>query len=155
MAAVRGKDFKLYRNTGNTNTPTWTEVTNVRDVTRNLELALADASIRGSSFKQQVGTMKDLSLDTQMVYDQADAAYTAFEDSFFNATTLDLLVLDGSIATVNNKGLRFEAQVTTFSVNEGLEDVGLTDVTVVPAYSTTNPPRRVNVANANTVTNTA
>lgn len=146
MAVTRGKDFKLYRNTVESYvTPTWEEVTNVRDLTRSLEKSLADASIRGTSFRLQVGTLKDLSVEFQMVYDPADAAYEAFEEAFFDDLDIELLILDGPIGTLGSKGIRFEAQVSNFTVNEALEDVGLTDVTVVPGYVPENLPRRVEV----------
>lgn len=152
MAAVRGKDFKMYRNTDSPidGTPTWVLMTNVRDVTRKLEKAVADASVRGSSFKMQVGTMNDLSIDFQMVYDGGSDAI-AVEDAYFDGTDLELLLLDGSIATVGSKGIRVQSQVTSFTVNEALEDVGLIDVTVVPGYAPSNLPRRVEVAVANAV----
>lgn len=146
MAVTRGKDFKLYRNTVESYvTPTWEEVTNVRDLTRSLEKSLADASIRGTSFRLQVGTLKDLSVEFQMVYDPADTAYEAFEEAFFDDLDIELLILDGPIGTAGSKGIRFEAQVSNFTVNEALEDVGLTDVTVVPGYVPENLPRRVEV----------
>ncbi len=148
MGATRGKDFKLYRNTDDPidATPTWVEVTNVRDLTRNLEKALADASIRGSSFRLQVGTLKDLSVEFQMVYDPADANYEAIEAAFYSDDDVEFAILDGAIDVNGSKGIRFQGQVSSFSVNEALEDVGLTDVTIVPGYAPDNLPRRVVVA---------
>lgn len=150
MAVTRGKDFKLYVNTDDPydSSPTWVEVVNVRDLTRNLEKALADASIRGSSFRLQVGTLKDFSLEFQMVYDPEDTEYELMEDAFFEDTDLEFVILDGPIGTDGSKGIRFQGQVTNFTVNEALEDVGLTDVTLVPGYTPDNLPRRVVVASS-------
>jgi len=152
MAVVRGKDFKLYRNSDDPydNTPTWNLVSNVRDLTRNVEKTLADASTRGTDFRQKVGTMKDLTVDFQMVYDPTDEDYIAFEDAFYDGDVIEdgnieILILDGSIDTVGSKGIRFLGQVTKFTVNEALEDVGLTDVSLTPSYAPTNIPRRVHV----------
>jgi hypothetical protein len=150
--AVRGKDFKLYRNTSTTTTPAWAEVVNVKDVTRNLEKALADASIRGTSFRQQVGTLKDLSIDFQMVYNNGDADLLAFEAAFYSDANIGVLCLDGPISTVGSAGIQFTSQVTKFGQAEALEDVGLVDVTLVPGYDPTNPPTRVTVSTAGTVT---
>lgn len=143
MAVVRGKDFKLYRNTDTPydNSPTWALVTNVRDLTRNLTTDVADASTRASSFKQQVATMMDLSVDFQMVYDGGSDA-DAFEAAFFANSDVELAILDGLLATDGSSGIRASFQVTKFTVNEALTDVGLVDVTVVPSYGT-NLPRRV------------
>lgn len=153
MAVVRGKDFKLYRNTDSPydNSPTWREVVNVRDVTENVEAALADASIRGSIFRQQVSTLLDLSMDVQMVYDDSDTDLEAYEDAFYDRTYVETLALDGDINTIGSKGVRFMAQVTKFSNPQALEDVGLIDMTLVPGYFPTNLPRRVHVASPGSV----
>lgn len=153
MAVTRGKDFKFYRDTNSppTVTPTWVLIANCRDLTRNAETSLADASVRGSTFKQQVSTLKDLSVDFQMVYD-GGADFTAFEDAFFTDGVIQVLLLDGPIATVGSKGLQFMAQVSKFTGNEALEDVGLNDVTIVPAYDPVNLPKRVHVVTGGTIT---
>lgn len=153
MAVVRGKDFYLYRNTDDPydNSPTWGLVENVRDLTRNLEKALADASIRGSTFRLQVGTLKDLSIDFQMVYDGTDTDLIAFEDAYHTDEDIEVLILDGPIGTAGSKGLRVHAQVTNFTINEALEDVGLVDVTLVPGYRPLNLPRRVQVVTPGSV----
>ena len=144
MSVTRGKDFKLYRNTDDPydNSPSWSLVTNVRDLTRNVEKALADASTRAASVRQQVSTMIDVSIDFQMVYD-GGSDVTAFEDAFWESTDIELAFLDGLISVSGAKGLRGMFQVSKFTVNEALEDVGLVDVTVVPAYYPTNVARRV------------
>lgn len=156
MSVVRGKDFKLYRNTDDPydNSPTWSEVTNVRDLKRNREKDLADASIRGSTYHLQVATLKQLTVDFQMVYDPSDTHLTALEAAYENDTDVEVLVLDGSISTVGSKGIRFMAQVSNFTTNEALGDVGLVDITLTPGYTPLNLPRRVNVASPGSVVNT-
>ena len=152
MPVVRGKDFKLYADTGTTpGTPVWTELTNCRDVTRNLEKALADASTRLSDYRQQVGTLKELSLDFQIVYDPEDELFQLLADHFDSDANLMLLDLAGSITVVGTKGLQFDAQITKFGVSEALEDVGLVDVTAVVAYSDF-VPTHVSVSVSGTVT---
>ena len=146
MAVVRGKDFKLYVNDSDVPaTPDWLELTNVRDVTRNLAKALADASTRLSDYRQQVGTLKDLSLDTQIVYDPADPLFVILQEAFDTDTNLEILDLDGSIDTAGSKGLKFMSQITNFTTAEALEDVGLVDVTFVVGYDSANPPVGVQV----------
>lgn len=155
MAAKRGRDFKLYRNTDDPydSSPTWSEVTNVRDLSRSIEKLLANASIRGSEWVLQVATQKQLEITFQMVYDPDDTHYDAMETAFYDdAIHLEeFLILDGPIGTVGSKGLRVHAEISNFSVNEALEDVGLTDVTLVPGYAPTNLPRRVHVVTAGSV----
>jgi hypothetical protein len=158
MPVVRGKDFKLYVNDAAPvvppapeNPPEWLELSNVRDVTRNLTKALADASTRLSDFRQQVGTLKELSLDTQIVYDPTDPLFLIIQGAFDTDANLDILDLDGSIDVVGSKGLRFRGQVTNFTTGEALEDVGLVDITFVVGYDAANPPHGVEVVVAGTV----
>ena len=151
MAVVRGMDFKLYRNTATPTTPTWVLMTNVRDLTRNRDTALADVSTRGSQYRLQVPTLKDLSIDFQLVYFDDDADQEAFEEAYEAGDSIDMAFLDGPISTVGSKGLRMMGQVSNFTTNEALEDAGLIDITVVPANDPDNLPRRVEVAVAGTI----
>lgn len=153
MGAVRGKDFKFYydSNIPYISAAVWVELTDVKDVTRNLETALADASTRGSDFRQQIGTLKDLSIDFQMVYDGSDTGRQVFEDAYYLNQDIDVLFLDGSINTTGSKGIRFLCQVSKFGQSEGLEDVGMNDITIVPSYTQTDKPRRVHVATPGSV----
>lgn len=153
MGVVRGKDFKLYRNTDDPydSSPTWALVPNVKDLSRNLEKELADASIRGSSYKLQVTTQKNFSADFQMVYDSEDTDVQAFEDAFHDDGTVEVLFLDGPITTIGSKGLRIQGEIGKFSVTENLADVGTVDVSIVPGYTPLNLPRRVVVASPGSV----
>ena len=52
---------------------------------------------------------------------------------------------------VGSKGIRFMGEVSNFTTNEALEDVGLVDVTLVVGYAPDNLPRRVEVATPGSV----
>ena len=140
---ILGVNCKLYRNTATWGSPSWDEVTNVRDLTINLEKGEADVTIRGGNgFRQVVGTLKDGSIEFQMVWDPADADFTAIKDAYFNDTSIELMALDGSSAPaagVTVQGLRADFSVVNFSRNEGLEDAVTVDVTVKPTYSSNAP----------------
>ena len=49
MPVKLGLDAKLFRNTSDYASPTWDEITNVRDVTLNLEAGEADVTTRGNA----------------------------------------------------------------------------------------------------------
>ena len=49
MGIKLGLDAKLYRNTSVYATPTWDEITNIRDLTLNLEAGEADVTTRGNN----------------------------------------------------------------------------------------------------------
>ena len=49
MGIKLGMEAKLYRNTGTYAAPTWVELTNVKDLTLNLEAGEADVTTRGNA----------------------------------------------------------------------------------------------------------
>jgi hypothetical protein len=140
MALVLGLNAKAYRNTASWASPTWDEVTNLKDVTINLEAGDADVTTRGGGgFRQSVGTLKDGSVDFQMVWDTADADFTAFKDAFFNNTSIELAFMDGAIATTGSQGLHADFSVVNFSRSEALEEALMVDVTVKITKSDNTP----------------
>ena len=140
MAVKLGLDAKLYRNTGTYATPVWDEITNVRDVTLNLESGEADVTTRGNAgWRATVATLKDGSIEFEMVWDSDDTDFTAIRDAFLNKTAVELAVLDGDVVTTGSQGLRASFMVTSFSRNEPLEEAITVSVTMKPTYSA-NPP---------------
>jgi TP901-1 family phage major tail protein len=140
MSVRLGLDAKLYRNTATYATPTWDEITNVRDVTLNLEAGEADVSTRGTGgWRATVATLKDASIEFEMVWDSADADFAAIRDAFLNRTAIDMAVMDGDITATGSQGLRAECAVTNFSRNEPLEEAVTVSVTIKPTFSV-NPP---------------
>ncbi len=143
MAIRLGLNAKLYRNTGSYASPTWNEIGNVKDVTLNLESAEADVTVRANNgWRATVPTLKDASVEFEMVWDTADEDFQAIRDAYLNNTTLEVLALDGPVSgagSTGNQGLRAVCNVTGFSRSEPLEEALSVSVTVKPAYSA-NPP---------------
>jgi TP901-1 family phage major tail protein len=145
MAVKLGLDAKLYRNTGTYATPVWDEITNVRDVTLNLEAGEADVTTRGNNgWRATVATLKDGSIEFEMVWDSADTDFTAIRDAFLNKTAVEMAVLDGDVLITGSQGLRASFMVTSFSRNEPLEEAITVSVTMKPTYSA-NPPEWMTV----------
>jgi Phage tail tube protein len=146
MAVKLGLDAKLYRNTGTHAAPAWNEVKNVKDVTLSLEAGEADVTTRANAgWRATVATLKDGSVEFEMVWDTADDDFTAIRDAFLNHTALEFAVMDGDIATAGSQGLRAACAVTNFSRNEALEEAITVGVTVKPTFSA-NPPVWMTVA---------
>lgn len=140
MSFKLGLDCKLYENEGTWASPTWTERSNVRDLTLNLEKGEADLTTRANNgWRATVGTIKDASLEFDIVWDTEDAFFTALKDAYLNGTNIDLAAMDGAIATSGSQGLRAEWQVTSFSRSEPLEEGVTVSVTLKPAYSDNAP----------------
>jgi hypothetical protein len=140
MAVKLGLDARLYRNTGTYTVPVWNEIRNVKDVTLNLEAGEADVTTRGSlGWRATVATLKDASIEFEMVWDTADDDFAVIRDAFLNRAALEFAVMDGDIGTSGSQGLRATCMVTNFSRNEALEEAITVSVTVKPTYSV-NPP---------------
>ncbi len=140
MAIRLGLDAKLYRNTGTIGSSLWTVVDNVRDVTLNLETGEADVTTRGNDgWRATIGTLKDASIEFEMVWDTEDGNFTAFKDAFFLGQPIELLVADGPIGAAGAQGLRAVCRIITFTRSEALEEAITVSVTAKPTYSTSPP----------------
>ena len=146
MGYTLGLDCKLYRNTATYSTPTWSEITNVRDLTLSVEKNSADVSIRGSTWRLKATTLKEASIEFEMIWDHASEDFTALQTAFLNNTTVDVAAMDGAITTAGTQGLRAIMNVEKFSREEPLEEAVKVKVTLTPAYDTTNLPTWMTVA---------
>ena len=137
MAAIKlGKNCSINRNTGSYGSPTWTAISLVKDATLNSAKAEADATVRGSEYEMMVGTMKQVSLEFEIVEDTSDAGYSALNTSYHTGTQIDLAVLNGPAATSGSTGVRFYGEVMTFNRNEQLNGIVTRNVTVKPTWPT-------------------
>jgi predicted secreted protein len=144
MSTRLGMDAKLYRNTGSFGSPTWTEVTNVKDLTLNLEKGEADVTTRANGgWRATVGTLKDASIEFQMVWDTADAGFSAMQQAFFSNTPIEFAVMDGDINDPSSEGIRATFDIFSFTRNEALEEAIMVDVTIKPTYAA-NAPQWIN-----------
>jgi hypothetical protein len=145
MAIKIGKDAKLYRNSGTYSSPAWNLVSNVRDLTLNLETGEADVTTRGNNgWRATVATLKDASVEFEMVWDTEDLNFIAIRNAFLSNQPLELLVLDGIVISFTNQGLRATCMITGFSRNEPLEEAITVNVSAKPTYAD-NPPTWYNV----------
>jgi len=145
MGVKLGFEAKLYRNSADYASPAWVEVTNVKDLTLNLEAGEADVTTRGNAgWRATIAALRDGSIEFEMVWDTADAAFTALKDAFFGGATVEFAVMDGDIETAGSQGLRATMAITNFSRSEPLEEAIKVSVTAKPTYST-NPPEWMTV----------
>jgi hypothetical protein len=140
MSIKLGMQAKLYRNSGSYGTPTWVEVGNVKDLTLNLEAGEADVTTRSNSgWRATVATLKDGSIEFEMVWDTTDPNFTAIQQGFFNNTPVEFAIMDGAIATAGSQGLRATMSITNFSRSEALEEAIMVSVTAKPTYAANAP----------------
>jgi len=135
MAIVLGLDAKLFRGTAGSRATT--EVTNVKDLTLNLESGEADVTTRATKgWKASAATLKEASLEFTILYDTEDADFTAFQAAYFGNTPLALFVSDGQDTA---HGLDADFSITAFSVEQPLEEAISVSITAKPTASTRAP----------------
>ena len=143
MGFKLGMEAKLYLASAPltaVNTPAlavWAEQANVRDLTINLETGEADVTTRANSgWRATAATLKDGSIEFQMVWDPADTGFTAIKDAWLANTELGVAAMDGDIATTGSQSLASNFTVTNFSRSEPLEEAITVSVTLKPSSST-------------------
>jgi predicted secreted protein len=136
MGHVLAENAKLFRNTGSNATPTWNEIPNVKDLTLAMEKDETDVTTRASGgWKEFVDGLIDGSVEFSMLYDSADADFTALQTAFFAKTPIEFAIMDGIITgagSTGNQGLRAFMMVKSFTRNENLGEALMVDVSLRP-----------------------
>ncbi len=134
MAIVLGLNAKLYYGTS---AGSYTEMENVRDLSLSMETAEADVTTRAAEgWRQSVATLKDASLEFEMLWDTSDGGFGAMQSAFNNGTTVFFSITDGDRTTSGTQGLDSEMMVVGFSRNESLEEAVTVSVTAKPTVKT-------------------
>ena len=140
MGAILGLKGKMYRNTGSYESPTWTEMKNVKDLSLKMEKGEADATTRGNNgWEAVISSLKKGSLEWEMVYDTDDADFTALHTAWFADTAVEFAIMDGDIETSGSQGLRASMEIFGFGREEQLTEAMTVPVSAKPTYSA-NPP---------------
>ena len=117
-----------------------TEMTNVRDLTLNLSTGEADVTTRGGNgWKLTMETLKDGSVEFEMLWDPADAVFAAIFKAWLNNGSIAMAILDGPSATVGSQGLWADFQVTNISRKEPLTEAMTASVAIKPTASAVAP----------------
>ncbi|MEP0848613.1 MAG: hypothetical protein HRF50_17545 [Phycisphaerae bacterium] len=137
MAIRLGMEAVLkYKAGGQGSGGSWTTLANVRDVTLSLEAGEADVTTRANSgWRATVATLKEASVEFEMVWDTADAGFTAIKNAYLNNELIGLQVLDAD----GGQGLQADFMITSFSRSEPLEEGITVSVTAKVTYSDTPP----------------
>jgi len=141
MATERkpGREAKLYRNTTTWDSPTWSEITCVKDVTFNAPDGEIAAPSRASVFQLTLLSLTDASINLELVHAPSDDNFSALRSAKTGRTSVELAIMDGDIETVGSHGLRANFVVTEFARNEPVEDELTYTVTLKPTPSDNAP----------------
>ena len=121
---ILGKDAKLYH--GVAGNIASTEMSNVRDVTLTLEAGEADVTTRANSgWRATAPTLRECTCEFEMVWDPADAGFTAIKNAFLASGLIALKILDKT----GGQGPDGDFAITSFSRNEALEEAITVSVT--------------------------
>jgi len=134
MALKLGLNAKAYY--GPAGSSATNEMTNIKNVTLNLEKGEADVTTRGANgWRLTVGTLRDGSVEFEATWDQDDPAFSAIQSAYFSDSLIALKFLDAE----GGSGLDDDFSVTKLTRNEPLEEAITASVTVKPSYSTRAP----------------
>ena len=125
-----GMNGKLYYGDEAALLAAMTELANVRDVTVTQEKGEADVTTRGNSgYRATAGTLKECTIEWQMLFKPDDAAFQAVRDAYYNNTLLALCPLSGPRETSKSEGIKGDFAITGFTKGEPLEEAQTVDVT--------------------------
>jgi len=125
-----------YKVGGQDGAGSWLELTNTKDVTLSLEAGEADVTTRGNDgWRAIVATLKEASVEFEMVWDTGDAGFDAIKDAYLGNGIIGVQILDGD----SGEGLQADFMITSFSRSEALEEAIMVSVTAKVTYSTTPP----------------
>lgn len=130
-----GMNAKLYYDsatgTASVELSVMTEVTNVKDVTVNMDAADADITTRGNSgWRAKAATLRENTVEFEMQWKPGDAAFTAIRDAFLANGELHFAILDQVYTTSGAQGPKGDYTISSFNRNEPLEDSITVSVTL-------------------------
>jgi hypothetical protein len=112
---------------------------NVKDLTFTLEAGEADVTTRGNAgWRAYVGTLKEASLEFEMIWDTQDNGFDAIKDNFLDPSSNPLYMQ--ALDAANGAGLKARFVITSFSRNEALEEAQTVSVTAKVTYDGTAQP---------------
>jgi len=114
-AVKKGATSVVYRNSAVSTpyaTPTWTAITLVRDASVSRPWDMSDASVRGSRVKLYHPTQQDFAVSLTVRCDDLDTGYLALNGAADEGTTIDMMILDGPVATEGSRGIRAHFHVS-------------------------------------------
>lgn len=126
----RGRDERLYYNTGTHASPSW--VWMKRTINRTVSLGKGEINFQDqeSDWEKTLGAAKKLGL--QFGYREkisaADSVFAAIWDSYLNGTPIEVAAMAGNIATAGVKG--FRAFIEVMELEQTAELEGMTEWSV-------------------------
>ena len=118
-----GMNAKIYQGEKGAELETLSELSNVRDVTLNLSAGEADVTTRANSgWKSTAPTLRECSVDFEMLWKPADTGFQAIKAAFLGGTQVRLAVLTGAKDEPGTEGPVGDFTISQFNRSEPLEE---------------------------------
>ncbi len=143
---VPGKDCLVYRSSGASfGSPTWVVIPNIQDLTRSDSRAEANVTGKGDDIGTIDVAYRNIEVTFKIVAVRADSGFAALVAAYAARSPIQLLVLNGPVATVGAKGINADWHITKFDEGQPLDGALTYDVAMKPA-KTANAPAVFTVA---------
>jgi hypothetical protein len=120
---VLGMNAKIYQGTSAAALSAMAEMGNVTDVTLTMDTGEADVTTRANSgWRATAATLKQCSVEFQMLWKPGDVGFEAIRTAWLNASTLELAPLTGDKDTADSEGPKGSFTITGFTRSEPLEE---------------------------------
>jgi hypothetical protein len=151
--ASLGRKAKFYlNNSGNFASPAWAAIPQFSDLTRSGEWDTTEVNTRESSGKMAIKTLVDLAVSGKLKFVAGDNNIATIMDAFFSPDGfLDIMVLNGDMATPGTYGVRFQCQVTSDNEDRGLTAAVMEDLKFTPTPLGGNAPQSAKVIGSSPV----
>jgi hypothetical protein len=125
-------------------TPSWSELSSVKNVTLNIDGKEVDVTTRASApFAATDISLQEATIDLEVPFNETDPGYLALEAAFIARALIGMAVMSGPILTNGSRGLWADCKITKFDRDEPLEGQIMVKVTAKPTYSTNVPKWKI------------
>lgn len=135
-----------YRSTGSFGSPTWTELTIIRDLTLNDKWDIADVFTRATRAKKGVPTMLDVGMTGTVRCLADNTLWLAMRTAWLAGTVFDILALTGAKDNNGEVGWRYEAVIEDMGTPQGSGDALYSNFAWRPHGESTNAVQSVAVS---------
>ena len=127
---ILGMNAKIYQGTVGSELSVLTEMSNVKDVSLNMEAGDADITTRANGgWRGTAPTLRECTAEFEMLWKPSDASFTAIKNAFMTNSTIELAILDQARDIDTAQGPKGSFSITNFSRNESLEEAIVVSVT--------------------------
>lgn len=116
---------------------TWSEMTNVTDVTLNLESGSTDVTTRGNNgWRANAATLKDGTVEFSSFWDTSDPIFKRLFNAWLKKKPIPAMFLTGAADELDAEGLVSNFVITNANRSEPLEEGVKCDFTLKPSSFT-------------------